>query len=201
MIGCRPLDEEEVKNLLAALTRGRYATRDQTLVVLGITTGFRISELLSLKIRDLSVGGSLNSHVRIPASRMKGRKRPRSAVLADAARPYLDAWITELNLLGRAGGNSPLFPSRSGSGAISRSQAHRIITDAFDRAGIQGAERELATHCLRKTYASRMWEAHGQNIWRLQNALGHASPASTVAYLSFDDSEQQAAVESAFSNF
>jgi len=200
MIGCRPLDEEEVRDVLAALSRGLYASRDQSLVVLGITTGFRISELLSLKIRDLSTAGVLASHVRIPASRMKGRKRPRSAVLAEPAKPYIESWLLELRLIGRDGGNWPIFQSRTGKKAITRAQAHRIIVSAFRTAGIEGGERELATHCLRKTYAARMWEAHDQNIWKVQNALGHASPASTVAYLSFEDSEQQAAVASAFTD-
>ncbi len=200
LIGCRPLDNDEVRMLLDAISGTASASRDQALVILGITTGFRISELLSLKIRDVTQGGILNSHVRIPASRMKGKKRPRSAILADAARPYLETWIQDLKLRGFDGGNRPLFLSRKNGAAISRIQAHRIITEAFHRAGLGGSRGELATHCLRKTFAAKMWEAHDQNIWKVQNALGHASPASTVAYLSFEDSEQQAAVQTAFSD-
>lgn len=198
MIGCRPLDDLEIERVLDAMKRNMYAARDQTLLMLGITTGFRISELLSLKIRDVSSAGVLNSHVRIPASRMKARKRGRSAVLAKVARTYVEVWLRELELLGQAGGNMALFQSRKGSSAISRVQGHRILVDAFNIADLHGAPGELATHCMRKTFAAKMWDAHDQNIWKVQNALGHASPASTVAYLSFEDSEQQAAISKAF---
>jgi integrase len=198
MIGCRPLDDDEISELLIALGSTQSGARDQTLAILGITTGFRISELLSLRIRDLTTNGNLNAYIRIPASRMKGKKRPRSAQLAPRAIPYVEAWLAELNDRRLDGGNRPLFPGRKHGNAITRVQAHRIMRDAFQHAGIEGAQGELSTHTLRKTFAAKMWEAHGQNIWKVQNALGHASPASTVAYLSFEDSEQAAAVESAF---
>ncbi|KKK92010.1 hypothetical protein LCGC14_2707190 [marine sediment metagenome] len=198
MIGCRPLIDSEIQDLLRALGSNPYAARDQCLVVLGITTGFRISELLSLKIRDLSIGGVLNSHVRIPASRMKGKRRPRAAVLADFARPFVDAWIEDLKSSGVDGGNQPFFRGRKNGAAISRVQAYRIIVEALNRCDVFGSPGELGTHCLRKTFAAKMWVAHDQNIWKVQNALGHASPASTVAYLSFEDSEQAQAVSTAF---
>ena len=198
MIGCRPWEDDELDAILLALKSNPYASRDRALVILGVTTGFRISELLSLLIRDVTNAGALNSHVRIPKSRMKGHKRSRSAVLAPFARPYLTAWLAELEQSGHAAGNSPLFQSRKGRQPLSRIQAHRILCSAVERAGILGSRGELATHCMRKTFAAKMWEAHDGNIWKVQNALGHASPASTVAYLSFNDDEQRAAVESVF---
>ena len=198
MIGCRPLLDWELEAVLKALGRSSTAYRDQALFILGITTGFRVSELISLRVRDLWTAGVLNSHVRIPASRMKGRRRPRSAVLAQSAHPFLVNWLITLHSLRRSGGNSPLFASRRHGRAISRIQAHRVLKRAFEDACIEGGYHELATHCMRKTFAAKMWDAHDQNIWKVQNALGHASPASTVAYLSFEDSEQRAAVETAF---
>lgn len=200
MIGCRPLSSEELADVLVALSRKDSGLRDAALMVLGVTTGFRISELLSLKIRDVTHGGSLNSHVRIPQSRMKGKKRSRSALLAPVARDYLAPWLELLKASGRDGANLWLFPSRKGALPISRIQAHRILADAFAVAGIDGSFGELGTHCMRKTFAARMWVAHNGNIWKVQNALGHASPASTVAYLSFNEDEQRDAVESVFAD-
>ena len=81
---------------------------------------------------------------------------------------------------------------------MTRVQAHRILREAYATAEIHGAHGELGTHTMRKTFASKMWEAHDGNIWKVQNALGHASPASTVAYLSFNDEEQHDAVYTAF---
>lgn len=198
MIGCRPLEDKEIDQVLDALEFKPSGTRDRALFVLGITSGFRVSELLSLKIRNVTNHGTLNSHIRIPRSRMKGRKASRSAVIAPMVRPYLKALLEDLNDKGTAGGNRWLFQSRKGCATLSRIQAHRILAEAFERAEIFGQHGELGTHCMRKTFASKMWEAHDGNIWKVQNALGHASPASTVAYLSFEESEQDAAVASVF---
>lgn len=198
MIGCRPLENDEVELVIDAMQANATCLRDQALFVIGLTTGFRISEILSLRIRDVTSSGALNSHIRIPASRMKGKRRARAALIAPYARPYLDRLIRELRLLNRHGGNRWLFQSRKKQAAITRVQAHRILAAAFRHAGISGSIGELGTHCMRKTFASRMWDAHDGNIWKVQNAMGHASPASTVAYLSFNEDEQRDAVELAF---
>lgn len=198
MIGCRPLDGDEVEHVINAMQANATCLRDQALFVVGITTGFRISELLSIRVRDVTTSGNLNSHIRIPASRMKGKRKARSAMIAPFARSFLTALLQELRLLNRHGGNKWLFQSRKNHGAISRIQAHRILAAAFSHAGISGSIGELGTHCMRKTFASKMWDAHDGNIWKVQNALGHASPASTVAYLSFNEDDQRDAVELAF---
>jgi integrase len=52
MRGCRPLKEREIQRILKSLD-GRYAARDRALILLGIKSGFRISELLSLRLSDV----------------------------------------------------------------------------------------------------------------------------------------------------
>jgi integrase len=49
MPGCRPLTDDEVDLVLQSFG-GRYALRDRALFCLGIYTGFRITELLSLRL-------------------------------------------------------------------------------------------------------------------------------------------------------
>lgn len=198
MLGCRPLDDNEITRMLRALKSRKSGIRDQAFFVLGITTGFRVSELMSIRIRDVTTHEEMTTHIRIPKRRMKGGKRSRSAVIAPMARTYLWALLNELKAKGSNGGNRWLFQSRKGSAPLSRVQAHRILAAAFESAEIFGGVGILGTHTMRKTFAAKMWVAHDGNIWKIQNALGHASPASTVAYLSFEDSEQTAAVTAAF---
>ncbi len=45
---------------------GRYAVRDRCLFVLGVTSGFRVSELLSLRLRDVVRGGLVVRDVTVP---------------------------------------------------------------------------------------------------------------------------------------
>ena len=49
MKGTRPLDNDEIRRLSAAFT-GTNAVRNRGLFMLGVSTGGRISELLSLRI-------------------------------------------------------------------------------------------------------------------------------------------------------
>lgn len=65
--------------------------------------------------------------------------------------------------------------------AISRVQAYRIISAALIHA--VGPRACNGTHTMRKTFAARVFAACNQNVFILQQALAHKSPASTVAYL------------------
>jgi integrase len=58
MKGCRPLTDTEITEVLQSFA-GRYALRDKALFVLGLLSGFRISELLSLRVQDVYRHGRL----------------------------------------------------------------------------------------------------------------------------------------------
>lgn len=194
MLGCRPLSDAEFARVINAFT-GTFATRNRALFVLGCCSGFRISELLSLRLKDVAPGGKLLGRIKVPRKNMKKKRTSRTAVLAPMARPFLQAWLDEMAAGSRAAASTALFGSRNGAvKAISRIQAHRILRDAYARALIFGPDGTLSTHTMRKTFAAKMWDYYG-DIFAVQHALGHRSPASTVAYLSFNDQEQVAAVE------
>jgi integrase len=52
MQGCRPLSEEEISQVTQAFD-GPFALRNQALLLLDVRTGYRISELLSLRVGDV----------------------------------------------------------------------------------------------------------------------------------------------------
>ena len=52
MKGTRPLDNDEIRQVTAAFT-GTFAVRNRGLFMLDVSTGGRISELLSLTIADV----------------------------------------------------------------------------------------------------------------------------------------------------
>ena len=52
MKGTRPLDNDEIRSVSTCFT-GTYQVRNRGLFMLGVSTGGRISELLSLTIGDL----------------------------------------------------------------------------------------------------------------------------------------------------
>ena len=56
MKGTRPLNNSEISRVSAAFT-GTYEVRNRALFMLGVSTGGRISELLSLRVADVYQNG------------------------------------------------------------------------------------------------------------------------------------------------
>ena len=81
MKGCRPLTDAEVA-IVAQSFGGTYATRDRALFVLGIKTGFRISELLSLTIGDVYQHGQVVARVTVKRAHMKRKVEGRTLAAA-----------------------------------------------------------------------------------------------------------------------
>jgi integrase len=181
MKGCRPLDDEEVQSTLRCLD-GPYAARDQALFLLGVRSGFRISELLSLRLLDVLQHGKVVERVTVARRHMK-KVEGRTVLLHSEARQALQVWLEELRQRGYMTSDVYVFQSRKGrNAALSRVQAYRILQDAFERAGVQGS---LGTHSMRKTFANRMYSRLEGDLVKTQRAMGHKNINSTVSYLSF----------------
>ena len=73
MQGCRPLTDDEINRVLNAL-EGTEAARDRLLFVMGINTGLRISELLSINVCNVWDGRKVRDRVRIQRRNTKGKK-------------------------------------------------------------------------------------------------------------------------------
>jgi len=188
MKGCRPLTRIEVKQVLKA----GNSIRDNALLTLGFSTGYRISELLSLKICDVATTTGEIFHSVYVAKTKNGEGR--SVPLNTDSRKSLKRLIAQLLEDGHDM-NTPLFGGRKNQFkvAIKRQQAWRIIKKLFELAKVVGGK--LATHSLRKTFASRMKEALKGDLQQIQAALGHKSITSTIAYLGFDIGEVNQAIQ------
>jgi site-specific recombinase XerD len=179
MKGCRPLTRIEVKQVL----KTGNSPRENALLTLGFSTGYRISELLSLKISDVATATGEIFHSVYVRKTKNGEGR--SVPLNTDSRKSLKRLVAKLFEAGHDT-NAPLFSGRKNKGrrAISRQHAWRLIKKLFELAKVVGGK--LATHSLRKTFALRMKEALKGDLQQIQAALGHKSIASTIAYLSFD---------------
>jgi site-specific recombinase XerD len=187
MKGCRPLNRHERKAVMA-----HADTREAALFALGVATGFRISELLSLNIGDVvDKQGRALPYVTVKARNTK-TKEGRTVPLNSDARKAVEAQAKHLLSEG-ATRESALFLSRKGKGvaAIGRVQAWRMLKALFDLADVLG---NVATHSMRKSFAAEVYRLLGGKIEKVQAALGHRSITSTVAYLSFNMAEVEEAI-------
>ena len=163
--------------------------------MLGVSTGGRISELLSLEIGDVYQNGSAVTDMLFEKSIVKGGEVSRAVPVNRDGRHAIDQLIDwHRRHYGDAFEHSPLFPSRHNSGTVPmhRQTAHDILKNAFIAAGLNG---KIATHSLRKSFAQRLYDKSG-DIYLVQELLGHKNIVTTQKYLGVNYADARAAVES-----
>ena len=191
MKGCRPLTEEEVLAMQASFG-GVYAARDRALFLLGVKSGFRISELLSLRVGDVWQHGHLVDRVTVQRRHMKKKVEGRTVLLHPEAKAALATWLLTLRQRREVTPQTFVFHSRQGGNRpISAVQAWRILHEAVVTNELTG---KVGTHAMRKTFANRVYHQLNHDLVKTQRAMGHKNINSTVAYLSFVEDEIDAAI-------
>lgn len=142
--------------------------RDKAILELLYGTGLRVSELISLKVRDFDEDART---LRIIGKRRKERIVPVGSKAVRALKDYLSQ-RTQLSP------DSPLIEGKDGK-AISDRTVRRIVKKYALACGVY---RRVHPHMLRHSYATHLLEG-GADIRGIQELLGHSSIASTEVYL------------------
>jgi integrase len=201
MKGSRPLTPHELATI-KPLFSGRMARRNLALFCLGVNTGYRISELLSLTLGDvIDKNGDFKEYATVARRNMKGSHEGRSVPLNASAKNALRPWLRELERRGYGHKDDFLFQSqKAGDGAISIKTAWRVLEDAYRAGGLTG---RLGTHAMRKTFANTIYDhflaraASGESIDPFRctsKALDHKDIKSTDQYLSFRNEDVYLAI-------
>jgi len=161
------LSVEEVFSLLDSEELNE-SKRDRAILEFLYDTGLRISELLSLKVKDIDFK---NRIVFVKGKREKERVVPVGEKGIKAVEEYLKE-RTELNE------NSPLFCGKKGK-PLSERTVRRIVKKYSLLCGIP---KRVTPHTLRHSYATHLLES-GADIRAIQELLGHSTIASTQQYL------------------
>lgn len=193
MKGTRPLDNTEIQKVSDCF-EGTYEVRNRSLFMLGVSTGGRISELLSLTIGDVYQNGQPVGDLLFDKSIVKGGENSRAVPVNIDGRDAVDALIAwHREKYRKIRPSRPLFPSRNRNGSVpmNRQTAHEMLKKAFVKAGLNG---KLATHSLRKSFAQRVYE-HSGDIYLVQELLGHKSVATTQKYIGINYATARETVE------
>jgi len=188
MKGSRPLTPEEVTMVFTKLgsLNNRYATRNQLMFLMGVKTGFRVSELLSIRVKDVIQHSKLVTKVTVTRANMKGKIESRAVALHDECKPLIQKWVTEAGL----DSDDYLFGSQRG-GNLTREMAHRILKEAYECCRLTG---KLGTHCCRKTFANNVYDRLDHDLVKTQKALGHKWVSTTAQYISFREEDVDEAI-------
>ncbi len=181
------LSEDEVDRLLAAARRreGAEGLRLIAMVEVIYATGLRVSELVGLP------AAAVARDPRFLIVRGKGDKE-RMVPLSDPARAAL-ADYREVREQFSKGASSPfLFPSRAGSGHLTRHRFAQLLKELAAEAGIEPAK--VSPHVLRHAFATHLLN-RGADLRSVQQMLGHADISTTQIYTHVLDERLRSLVE------
>jgi integrase/recombinase XerD len=166
------LTTREVENLISAhYDDDIMEVRDRAMIELLYATGLRVSELVSLRMRDVNISAGYLMTLG------KGDKE-RLVPMGEAACTAVDKYLLELRIkLDRNGTNHYLFLSRLGN-RMSRQAFWNIIQK---RALMSGIRKSISPHTLRHSFATHLLE-NGADLRSVQIMLGHADLSTTQIY-------------------
>ena len=194
---CSSISESEQKAVECVLLRSNNPRRNFALFVLGVETGLRISELLSITIADVvDVGNRVKTFLVIQKAHCKGKHHSRRVALSPKARDAIFNAVDEGFGNQRSQRDRHLFTPGFRLGSITRRQAYGIISSALKEAGVKHTS---GTHTMRKTRAERVARCalrkhvSGQTSTlptvAVMRALGHAELKTTERYLATGSEE------------
>jgi integrase/recombinase XerD len=170
------LSVDEIERLLTAPTLDEpLAFRDRAMLELAYGAGLRVSEWISLAVKDVVLDEGV---VRVFGKGSKERLVPigRKAIGAVAV------YTRELRaVLERGQGRGILFLNAQGR-PLSRMGAWKILRKYVLAAGI---EKPVSPHTLRHSFATHLLEG-GADLRAVQEMLGHADIATTQIYTHVD---------------
>ena len=174
----QPIRDSEVLQDIKDYLKDSNA-RNYIMFLIGINTGLRISDILRLRIRDVT-----GSHISIREKKTGKQKRILiNSELKRELQPYIEGKPQ----------NEYLIKSREGiNRPITREMAYKIIRSIGDEFGLS----ELGCHTLRKTFGYIFYnETTDKDIGMLMDFFNHASPKITLRYIGMEQDTMDMALK------
>lgn len=159
----------EISAFQAELRKGKYGKRNEFLFLLGINTGLRMGDLLTIKVADV-----MNCET---VSIVEQKTKKSRTLYLTEMRPMIQAYVKDLKA------KQYLFQSRSGQ-QLTVDAVYKIFQKASENLGRQ----DLGTHTLRKTFGYHYYQ-RTHDIATLMMILNHSSESITKRYIGITDFE------------
>lgn len=152
------------------------------LLLLGFSTGLRIGDLCTLRVKDVW------DRERICIIAEKTGKMTDIYVREDTRKAIM-AGLKDRKTGEKPDGNDWALNSRQRNRAdgrkkpISRQRCYSIMREIAKKAGFN---EHVGCHTMRKTFAWNLYESTGRNLAIVQKQLNHSSQEATIHYLGLD---------------
>lgn len=168
----RTLSEQDVESLLAAPdTQTPLGLRDRTMFEVLYATGLRVSELVTLRIVQVSMDMGV---VRVMGKGNKERLVP----MGEEALDWLRSYLTDGRGVLLAGKISDALFVTARGGGMTRQMFWYLIKKHAKQGGLN---KPLSPHTLRHAFATHLLN-HGADLRVVQMLLGHADISTTQIY-------------------
>lgn len=175
-------DIEECKKL-ATITHGRNIIRDETIIKLFLSTGMRLSELVSLNVENITKNTVI----------IKGKgNKERTIYLSKPMLEQLDKYIQ----VRKQSKDNALFLNEKGT-RLQKSGVQRVIRDVIKAAGLD--DDHVLVHVLRHSFATLNYQ-NNVDIRALQKMLGHENISTTQIYTHVSDKKLSEVAENSIIN-
>ena len=161
-------------------------TRNYLLIIMGLNTALRISDVLKLKWKDVYDFKNKKYKRYIYINEQKTKKSTQIFINKNI-REALSAHMVQLKSNKMScEAEEYLFYSRKGEKAIGRMQADRIVKEAAESAKITGV---ISCHSMRKTFGYCAWK-QGVSPALLVSIYNHSSYKVTKHYLGIEQDDK-----------
>ena len=182
----KTINDQEIDQILTFAHE--CSIRDFTMILLSLTTGLRVSELIGLFIEDVAPYGDVSSILSVPSRIGKGGKK-REIPINDDTRKHLSKFISSKHYSKEPiEPTSFLFLSRYTQKPLSSRDFQRIVKHI----SISSINRSITPHTFRHTFATRLLKH--SNLRVVQELLGHANIQTTQIYTHVDSSDARLAI-------
>ncbi|MCE5220245.1 MAG: tyrosine-type recombinase/integrase [Clostridium sp.] len=168
-------DKNDIEKIKKSLIKGEY--RNYLMFIIGINSGLRITQILSLKFSDL-IDEQNNILDKIS---FKSIDYP----INDCIKQAIECYVKYKNF--NYCRNSFIFKSKKGDNPIERTQAYRILRNACKDAEIN---INLGTHTLRKTFGYHFYMEY-KDLKYLQKLFNHTSINMTMNYIGIEEKDKK----------
>ncbi len=145
----------------------------------GINTGLRIGDIISLKASDIySEKWKFRDHLIIIEQKTS---KQRKIKLNETLRKCLNAYVKSHNL----SMEDYLFHSQKG-GYVGRIQVYKVLKEGASVLGIEN----FGTHSLRKTWGYWTYKISKYNIGLIMDTFNHSSPSVTLRYIGINQDQK-----------
>lgn len=183
MAATEPIRDKKQLKELAEYYLEKGQIRNYTLIIMGVYTALRISDLLKLKWTDVYDEEHQNFYAHVTLTEQKTGKTKLIALNKQVIGALSQCYLHKK-------GEFIFANNRKDPQAISRVQAWRIIHAAVEAIGLMG---KISCHSLRKTFGYHAWTSGEISPVVIMDIYNHSNYETTRRYLGVAQDDLDAA--------